>query len=109
MPHYLLQVGYTPQAWQGLIRNPQDRAEALKPVFAKMGGSIESAYFSFGEYDCIAIVQMPSNVDAAAFSLAAAAGGAVKALKTTPLLTPAEGLDALKKAGASGYTPPKGT
>jgi uncharacterized protein with GYD domain len=109
MPHYLLQAAYTPQAWQGLVRNPQDRAEALKPVIARMGGTIESAYFSFGEYDFIFIVQMPGNVDAAAFSLAAAAGGAVKSLKTTPLLTPAEGLEAIKKAGTSGYTPPKGS
>lgn len=109
MALYLLQVAYTPQAWQGLTRNPQDRAEALKPILAKMGGSIESAYFTFGEYDFIAIMQMPGNVDAAAFAFAAAAGGAVKAIKTVPLMTTAEGLEAMKRAGASGYTPPKGS
>jgi hypothetical protein len=49
---------------------------------------------------------MPSNVEAAAFSLAAAAGGAVKAIKTTPLLTTAEGIEALKKAAKSGYKAP---
>jgi uncharacterized protein with GYD domain len=109
MAHYLLQVAYTPQAWAALIKNPQDRVEALKPVLDKMGGKFESAYFAFGEYDIVAILQMPGNVDAAAFALAAAAGGAVKALKTTPLLSTAEGLEAMKKAGAAGYTPPKGS
>jgi uncharacterized protein with GYD domain len=108
MAHYLLQVAYTPQAWQGLTRNPQDRAEALTPVLAKMGGKIESAYFTFGEYDFIAILQLPGNVEAAAFAFAAAAGGAVKAIRTTPLMSTAEGLDAMKKAGTIGYTPPKG-
>lgn len=109
MAHYLLQVAYTPQTWATLIKNPQDRVEALKPVLAKMGGKFESAYFAFGEYDIVAILEMPGNVDAAAFAIAAAAGGAVRALKTTPLLSTAEGLDAMKKAAASGYTPPRGS
>jgi uncharacterized protein with GYD domain len=107
MAHYLLQVAYTPQAWATLIKNPQDRIQALKPVLDKLGGKVESAYFAFGDYDLVAIFQMPGNGDAAAFSIAAAAGGAVKSLKTTPLLTTAEGLDAMRKAAASGYAPPK--
>ena len=108
MAHYLLQVAYTPQAWAAMIKNPQDRVQALKPVLDKMGGTIESAYFAFGDYDLVAILQMPGNADAVAFSMAATAGGAVKSIKTTPLLTTAEGLDAMRKAAASGYTPPKG-
>ena len=108
MAHYLLQVAYTPQAWATMIKNPQDRVQALKPVLDKMGGKVESAYFAFGDYDLVAIFDMPGNVDAAAFAMAAAAGGAVKSIKTTPLLTTAEGLDAMRKAGASGYIPPQG-
>ena len=50
---------------------------------------------------------MPRNVEAAAFSLAATAGGAVKSIKTTPLLTMEEGMEAMKKAASSGYQPPK--
>lgn len=106
MAHYLLQVAYTPDAWAGLIKNPQDRVKALTPMVEKMGGRFVSAYFSFGEYDIVSVLEFPGNVDAAAFALAAAAGGAVRALKTTPLLTTAEGLDAMKKAGTSGYKPP---
>jgi uncharacterized protein with GYD domain len=107
MAHYLVQVAYTPQAWAALLKTPQDRIEALKPVLQKMGGRFEASYFAFGEYDIIAILEMPGNVDAAAFALAAAAGGAVKSLKTTPLLSIAEGLEAMRKAGASGYKPPQ--
>jgi len=107
MAHYLLQVAYTPEAWAGLLKNPQDRTVALKPVLDKMGGKIDSAYFAFGDHDLVVILQMPANVDAAAFALAAAAGGSIKSIKTTPLLSVAEGLEAMKKAAASGYTPPK--
>jgi uncharacterized protein with GYD domain len=108
MAHYLLQVAYTPEAWAALLRNPQDRVKQLTPVLQKMGGKFESAYFAFGEYDIIGIIEMPGNVDMAAFSLAAAAGGACRTVKTTPLMTTAEGIEAMRKAAASGYIPPAG-
>lgn len=107
MAHYLLQVGYTPEAWASLIAKPHDRIEAVRPVVEKLGGKITNGWFAFGDYDLVAIVDMPGNVEAAAFSLAAAAGGAVRAIKTTPLLTTAEGVEAMKKASASGYKAPK--
>ena len=46
---------------------------------------------------------MPDNVNAAAIAMAFAAGGACKAIKTTPLLTIAEGVEAMKKASTTGY------
>jgi uncharacterized protein with GYD domain len=106
MTNYLLQVAYTPEAWANLIAQPHDRIEAVRPSVEKLGGKITHGWFAFGDYDLIAIVEMPGNVEAAAFSLAAAAGGAVRAIKTTPLLTAAEGVEALKKAGKSGYKAP---
>jgi hypothetical protein len=50
---------------------------------------------------------MPDNVSAAAFSVAASAGGAIKAIKTTPLLSLEDGVEAMKKAATAGYKPPK--
>ena len=52
---------------------------------------------------------MPSNVKAAAFSLAASAGGAVRAIKMTPWMSAAEGMEAMKKAAKSGYQAPTKT
>jgi len=106
MAYYLIQIAYTPEAWAAQIKNPQNRVEAVRPVMEKLGGSFEGAWYAFGEYDVIAICNMPDNVSAAAFSLAAMAGGAVKAFKTTPLMTTEEGIEAMKKAGAAGYRPP---
>jgi uncharacterized protein with GYD domain len=108
MARYLYQVAYTSEAWAAQVKNPQSRAEAVRPAIERLGGRIESFYYAFGEYDVIAIVEMPDNVSAAAFSLAASAGGAVKALKTTPLMTTEEGIEALKKAAGTGYRPPGG-
>ena len=105
MTSYLLQVGYTPEAWSAMIKNPQDRAEGVRGAITKLGGKIEQFWLSFGDYDVVSVVQMPDNVSAAAFSMAVAAGGACRSVKTTPLLSSAEGMEAMKKAATSGYKP----
>ena len=48
----------------------------------------------------------PSNVDAGAIGIAFASGGACKAIKTTPLLTAEEAVEAMKKAAGSAYRAP---
>ena len=108
MAHYLLQIAYTPEAWATLIKNPQNRLDAVRPAVEQMGGSIDGAWFAFGEYDVVLILQMPDNTSAAAIALAFAAGGALKASKTTPLLSIEEGIEALRRAGGSSYRPPSG-
>jgi len=107
MPYYLVQASYTPEAWAAMLKNPQPRSSALQPVVQKLGGKIESLYLAFGDYDTIGVFSMPTNVDIAAFSIAAAAGGGVKAIKTTPLMTVEEGREAMTKAARSGYVPPQ--
>ena len=106
MPHYLLQVGYTPEAWTAMSKHPQSRAEQVRAPIEAMGGKLESCYLCFGEYDLIAVVEFPNNQTAAAFSIAASAGGAVLAYNTTPLLTMEEGIEAMHKAACSTYHPP---
>ena len=106
MARCMYQVAYTEDAWGELVKKPVDRVEALKPAVRKLGGRIESAYFTFGDYDFMLIVNMPNDVSAAALSIAASAGGAIKSIKTTPLMTVREGMRAMRKAKRAGYTPP---
>ena len=103
MPHFLTQASYTSEAWARLVANPQDRIEVIRAPIEKLGGRIEHAYFAFGDSDVFLITEMPNNVSAAAIAIAFAAGGAVKNLKTTPLMSASEVVDALKKAGSTGY------
>jgi hypothetical protein len=73
-----------------------------------LGGSMESAYLSFGEYEVVLILNLPDNMSAAAASMAISAGGALKAVKTAPLLTVDEAVEAMGKGGAAAanYRPP---
>ncbi len=105
MAHYLLQVAYKPETWASLVQNPQDRSEAIRNPVEKLGGKVERFWMAFGEYDVIGVVEMPDNVAAAAFAIAIEAGGACKNVKTTPLLSTQEGLEAMRKAASCGYTP----
>jgi uncharacterized protein with GYD domain len=105
MPHYLQQVAYSPQGWEALVANPQNRIEAVRPAIEKLGGKIEAAWFSFGDYDVVVITELPDNVSAAAIAMAFAAGGACKSVQTIPLISPEEATQALKKARECGYRP----
>ena len=108
MPFYLVQAAYTPDAWAAMVKQPQNRLEVVRPVVEKLGGKFEHVWLAFGEYDIVGVIAMPENTDAAAFVMAAAAGGALKAFKTTPLLSIEEGVEAMRKAQAAGYRPPGG-
>ncbi len=103
MARYMYQVAYDEDGWADLVKKPVDRMAAIRPAVRKLGGKIEDAYFCFGDYDMIIIARMPDNVSAAALSMAASAGGSVKAIKTTPLMTVREGIGAMRKAKRSGY------
>jgi len=106
MAYYLFQAAYAAEAVGAMVKSPQNRLEAVRPFAEKLGGNIVGAWLAFGEYDVVAILQMPDNASAAAFSMAASSGGHLKATKTTPLMTFEEGIEAMKKAGTVGYQPP---
>lgn len=109
MPHFLVQLAYTDKAWAAMVRQPQNRLDLVRPTVESLGGRFVFKAMAFGEYDVVAIVDMPNNVSAAAFSMAVSSGGAVRTLKTTPLLTMEESVDAMKRAGQarSHYKPPE--
>jgi uncharacterized protein with GYD domain len=108
MPRYLLEVAYTSEAWGAQLKNPRNRVEVVSELVQGLGGKFETAYFAFGEYDVVAITDLPDNISAAAMSIVVSAGGAVKAIKTTPLMTIDEGLEAMRKGAsvAASYRPP---
>jgi uncharacterized protein with GYD domain len=103
MPFFCHQVSYTKEAWARLMQNPQDRLEAVRAPIEKLGGKVHASFFAFGDFDVLAITEMPDAISAAAISMAFAGGGAVSKIKTTTLLTGSQALEALRKAGTSGY------
>ena len=106
MPLYMFQASYNSEAWKTQIQNPQNRAEQIQSLLEANGGKLLGFYYAFGEYDVVAIMETPDNVSASALALAIAAGGALKDGKTTVLMSAEDGLEAMRKAGGTGYRPP---
>ena len=107
MPRYLIQASYSSESVQNMIRNPQDRAAVVGAMAERWGGSMEGFYFAFGDYDVVAIVDVPDNVTMAAISMAVGGSGGLKAFKTTVLVSMDEAMEAMRKAGTLGYQPPR--
>jgi len=110
MATYMFQFSYSLESVKGMVAKPQNRREAAEKVLAVTGGRLLDMYFCFGDHDGVAIAEFPSNVDAAAASLAIGSSGAFSKVKTTVLITMDESVEAMEKAGAvsGAYTPPAG-
>jgi len=65
-----------------------------------VGAKIIDGGDSYGKYHASMIVEAPDGVTMAAVALAIAAGGPIKAAKTTPRLNGAQWVAVLKKAPA---------
>lgn len=107
MHSYLVQVAYSPEGLAALLRKPQDRIKKVAPAVESLGGKILAGGYSLGDYDIAVIVNLPNNEAVAALSMAFSAGGAIRAVKTTPLLSGTEAVRAMKKASQTGYKPAK--
>ncbi|MFC4786077.1 GYD domain-containing protein [Nocardioides sp. MAHUQ-72] len=108
MAQYLLEVAYTADSWAKQVRDQGNVLDRIEPLVESCGGRIESLFYAFGDYDLVGIADFSTPEGAAAFSLAATAGGAVKSFRTTPLLTIDQGLTAMARANESAklYRPP---
>jgi uncharacterized protein with GYD domain len=98
MPTYLYQGAYTAESIAAQMREPKDRIEVVKPLFDAAGAKILAAGYPFGEYDVLVVYEAPSDTVAASVALAVAGGGAVRAAKTTRLLSGQEWIESLRQA-----------
>lgn len=102
MARYLFQAGYTSESWAVQVREKGNVLERIQPLLDACSGTLDTCFYAFGDYDLVLIADFPTGEDAAAFSLAATAGGSLKTIKTTPLLTVEQGLTAMERASEAG-------
>jgi len=100
-----LQGGYAPEAWAGLLEHPEDRTAVVRAVRERIGGTLEALYDTFGADDCVGLVEVPDNRQAAAVSIAVASTGRYRNFRLTPLLTAQEMVQAMQGAGKVSFRP----
>lgn len=106
MSLYMIQARLTPEAWKAIYSSSVDRRQVISGMLEKAGGRLVDYYFSFGDCDVVLVADAPDNRLAAAAAMAIARSGAVIEIKTTPLLSYEEGVEAMRRSADMGYTPP---
>jgi uncharacterized protein with GYD domain len=86
--HYVLLMKLTDQGAREAKDMPRRIAEGIAAV-ERMGGSVQSFHVTMGEYDYVAIGDLPSDEAAAAFALGLSSAGRVKTT-TLKAFTPDE-------------------
>jgi uncharacterized protein with GYD domain len=105
MPHFMIQGGYSSEAWAALTKTPEDRTAVVRSAVESLGGKLEALYYCFGEDDFVVIVECPDNVTGAALSVAVGATGRYRNLRSTVLMTTKEGTEVMRKAGQVRFRP----
>lgn len=104
MAKYLWKVSYSAEGVGGVVKEGgSSRRATVEKLVSGLGGTLESFYFAFGEYDAFVIADLPDDKTAAAVSLTVGATGAAS-LDTVKLLSPEE-VDEATKISVS-YRPP---
>ena len=108
MPLFMVTCNYSAEAKAALVANPTDRSKAAAAAVEAVGGKVHAAYLTLGESDVVVIYEVPDVIAATALAATLGTSGAFTSVKTTALLTPAEGIRAFKLSAETrrAYTPP---
>jgi uncharacterized protein with GYD domain len=96
---FITQGRYTREAIKGMIVKPEDRADALSRHVGRAGGRVIGHYLTFGDYDFLAIIEVPGETQMAAILLSAAGAGGISDLRTTLAMNSVEAKGAFAAAG----------
>jgi len=101
MTIYITQGRYPREAVLGMIRKPEDRAQAVAKLAKAVGGKLLDYFVTFGEYDFLVIIEGgkgKSETDVMAALMTAAASGGVTDLKTTVAVRSKDAMKAMRSA-----------
>lgn len=103
---YMVLFSFTGEAVKGFVAKPSDRVSVVRELAESAGGSLESYYWMFGQYDGVAIIAMPDSHAAAAVSLAATSSGAFRVFETHELIEASDLAAIAERARGITYQPP---
>ena len=109
---YLLIFSFDIEAAGGgisrFVVSPSDRAEVVRHLVESVGGSLECYYWMFGQYDGMAVFEMPDAETTAATILAIVSSGAFTRFETHELIAVSDLTSIAKRARGIAYQPPGG-
>lgn len=106
MAKYVILFGLTGETAKRFVAAPSDRASVVRDLAESAGGSLESYYWMLGQYDGLAIFELPDSQTAAALSLAATGSGAFTTFETHELIEAGDLIQIAERAKGISYRPP---
>jgi len=94
MSHYILLVKWTEQGLSKIKESPE-RYTSFKESVVKAGGKLVGAYYTFGKYDVVIIIEAPSDEVVMSLMLKVGSYGNVKS-ETLKAFTAEEGIRIIK-------------
>jgi uncharacterized protein with GYD domain len=105
MPIFVTQGRFTREYLRGGLARPEDRHAVISRACQEAGGKLLNAYFTLGQYDFLAITEMPDAMAASLLALVGAGGGGIENTVTTQAFTTAEAKEMFERAGKIAYKP----
>jgi uncharacterized protein with GYD domain len=102
----LVLFSLTSETAKRFVAKPSDRAAVVREVAESAGGSLESYYWMFGQYDGAAVFDLPDSHAMAAVSLAIASSGALSRFGTHELIESSDLTAIAERAKGIIYRPP---
>ncbi len=106
MAKYMALFNLTSEAIRRFIANPSDRAAVVRGMVESVGGNLECYYWVFGQYDGMAVIEMPDAHTTAATSLAIVSSGAFTHFETHELIEASDLAAIAERAREIVYQPP---
>ena len=102
---YLVLFGLTGETMKRFVAKPSDRAAVVRELAESVGGSLESYYWMFGQYDGVGVFGMPDSHSMAAVCLAATSSGAFTRFETHELIEASDLTASAERAQGIAYQP----
>lgn len=110
MARYLATIDVTAEGFQGIVSNPENRLEAIAPLFRSQGYELEHYWFGVGGSTIYIVYSSETDdlVNGQALVMAVCASGIVNKMTSVGIIDPEEGKAAAEKAATILYRPPGG-
>ncbi|TMV07828.1 GYD domain-containing protein [Ruegeria sediminis] len=108
MPLFITYASYSQNGIKGLLKKPENRAEAIQSLLSKVGGKVVALYMTTGANDVVLVSEAPDGADTVAVGMAVAASGSVTKVETVRAWTGDEFAGIAQKAASltGAYKPP---